>query len=474
MNEEDQGLLPSPPPLRPMEPSDPSPDLFIDALNALPNAPDAETPTASSSTAPPSPPPSLRRRRLAASRSASVRDRRPKVLPAASESSSAPDKPVFSASIVTSDQVDAGRDTPRENPAVHDAESPPQSALILIAGLIIKAILFQFSLLVKFLKFPLRMLYLSFLFVTDPFGTLILAKDSVKDRFLRIFKFLMEKLSPVTVELIGGRLGVGKFVMRLACGFFWVTYVCLVLSGILVTAFLIGMVVMGRVVEEPVNITEELSFDYTKGSPDAFVPLVSYGGGHCGFECLENVGVGRRLVPPNHRLQLTISLTLPESDYNRNLGVFQIRTEFLSGKGKVILSSSQPCMLQFKSSHIRLIETFLKSGTILAGYSSESQVLRLKMKGFTEGTEPTVCIRVILEQRAQYRPGAGIPEIYAASLKLQSELPLFRRMIWNWKRTLFIWISTWLFIFQLLIALVCCRPLVVPRMRLTDGPPRRR
>lgn len=131
-------------------------------------------------------------------------------------------------------------------------------------------------------------------------------------------------------------------------------------------------------------------------------------------------------------------------------------------------------MLQFKSSHIRLIETFLKSGTILAGYSSESQVLRLKMKGFTEGTEPTVCIRVILEQRAQNRPGAGIPEIYAASLKLQSELPLFRRMIWNWKRTLFVWISTCLFIFQLLIALVCCRPLIVPRMRLTDGPPRRR
>lgn len=81
---------------------------------------------------------------------------------------------------------------------------------------------------------------------------------------------------------------------------------------------------MGRVVEEPVSIVEELSFDYTKASPDAFVPLVSCGGGHCGFECPENVGVGRRLVPPNHRLQLTISLTLPESDYNRNLGVFQV------------------------------------------------------------------------------------------------------------------------------------------------------
>ncbi|KAJ0966973.1 hypothetical protein J5N97_023890 [Dioscorea zingiberensis] len=466
-----EDLPPSPPPPA-MEPADPSSDLFFDALDAfpspdpssLPNGPDADIPSASSSTAPP-PPPSLRRRRLAASRPASVRGRGVKNVPIIKENSSVPDKPVSSASAITSDQVTTGRDTPDENPTTSDAESPPPSLLVLIAGLIIKAILFQFSLLVNSLKFPFWVLYVSFLFVTDPFGTLSLAKDSVKERFLRVFKFFMEKLSPVVVELLGGRQGVGKFVVRLGCGFFWVIYVCLVLSGLLVTAFMVGMVVMRRVVEEPVRIVEELSFDYTKASPDAVVPLFSCGG--------ENVGVGKRPVPPNHKLQMTISLTLPESDYNRDLGVFQVRAELLSSNGKVTSSSSHPCMLQFKSSHIRLIETFLKSGTLLAGYSSESQVLRLKMKGFTEGIEPTACIRVILEQRAQYRHGAGIPEIYAASLKLESELPFFKRMIWNWKKTLFIWICAWLFIFQLLIALVCCRPLVIPRMRLSDGPPRR-
>lgn len=131
--------------------------------------------------------------------------------------------------------------------------------------------------------------------------------------------------------------------------------------------------------------------------------------------------------------------------------------------------SSQPCMLRFKSSHIHLIDTLLKSGSLLAGYSSESQILRLKMTGFTEGSEPTVCIRVILEQRAEFRPGAGIPEIYAASLKLESDLSIFKRLIWNWRRTVYIWISMGLFIMELLVFLVCCRPVIVPRSRPVSG-----
>lgn len=62
---------------------------------------------------------------------------------------------------------------------------------------------------------------------------------------------------------------------------------------------------MGKVVEEPIQVTETLNFDYTKPSPVAFVAV-------------------QRLVPPNQRMQLEVFLTLPESDYNRRLGVFQV------------------------------------------------------------------------------------------------------------------------------------------------------
>ena len=112
---------------------------------------------------------------------------------------------------------------------------------------------------------------------------------------------------------------------------------------------------------------------------------------------------------------------------------------------------------------MHFIETFLQSVSLLSGYSSESQVIRLKMRGITQGLEPTTAVRIILEQRAELGRGAGIPEIYAASLKLEAELPLFKRLLWNWRWTLFVWSSMGFFVFELLFALRCCRPCIFPR-----------
>ena len=128
-------------------------------------------------------------------------------------------------------------------------------------------------------------------------------------------------------------------------------------------------------------------------------------------------------------------------------------------------------MLRFKSFLIRFIETFLKTGTLLTGYSSESQILSLKMTGFIEQNEPTVCVRVIIEQRAEYKPGAGIPEIYAASLKLESQLPILKRIIWNWRRTVSIWVGMVFFFFEFFIVLVCCRPIIIPKTRPGSATP---
>lgn len=85
------------------------------------------------------------------------------------------------------------------------------------------------------------------------------------------------------------------------------------------------------------------------------------------------------------------------------------------------------------------------------------------MRGITEASEPVMGIRIILEQRAEFSPGAGIPEIYAASLKLEAELPLLKRILWNWRWTLFVWSSMGFFVFELLLALICCRPCIFPR-----------
>ncbi|CAN6205218.1 unnamed protein product [Urochloa humidicola] len=314
--------------------------------------------------------------------------------------------------------------------------SPAPSILEYLAVFVIKAVVFQVSALISCVTFPVRLLQWWFLFVTDPLGLARRARAWALG--------LAGDAAGALISRLGGGEGVGKVAQRLVWGSLWAAYVCVVLCALLVMAFLGGGLLVGRIVEKPVQVTETLNFDYTKPSPAAFVPVP-------------------RLVPPNQRMQLEVSLTLPESDYNRRLGVFQVKAEFLSANGKVISASSQPCMLKFKSAHMHFIETFLRSVSLLSGYSSESQVIRLKMRGITEGLEPTTAVRIILGQRAEFGPGAGIPEIYAASLKLEAELPLFRRLLWNWRWTLFVWSSVGFFVFELLFTLVCCRPCIFPR-----------
>ncbi|KAF8413670.1 hypothetical protein HHK36_001662 [Tetracentron sinense] len=353
-----------------------------------------------------------------------------------------------------------------------DLDEFPSKFLVFLAGLVIKVIGFQISFLISFFTFPIWFLYCSLMFVIDPFQIVRWARKYLTRKLLRILGIFCGSVSPFKYEELKGQKSMGKLAMRFGRGFLWSIYVCFILFGFLVSAFVIGGLMTKYLVEEPIQMSETLNFDYTKTSPVAFFPLISCPPVSCGMGCKENAQIEKdvesRLVPPNHKLLVAVSLTLPESEYNRKLGVFQVRVDFLSANGKVTASSIYPSMLRFKSQPIRYLETFLKTAPLVAGYSSESQILKLKMRDFTEGYEPTACLKVILEQRAEYQPGAGIPEIYAASLMLETELPLIKRIIWYWRKTLFIWTSMVSFIMEILLILVFCRPIIIPRARPRD------
>ncbi|XP_022926564.1 seipin-2-like isoform X2 [Cucurbita moschata] len=298
---------------------------------------------------------------------------------------------------------------------------------------------------------------------------LILGRAYVTGKLFGFCELVTAVVSPLISERLKEPKSLWKAGLRCVWGFLWSAYVCIILCGLLISALIFGGFLMRFLVQEPVKIKEVLNFDYTKHSPEAYMPILPDSDVLYGRNCKENVVSGKiqsRVIPHHHHLQAIVSLTLPESEYNRNLGVFQVRVDFLSVSGDVLASSSHPCMLQFRSEPIRLLLTILKLAPLVTGYISESQTLNLKLKGLAEGNIPTACLRVTIEQRAEFSPGAGIPEIYDASLILESELPLFKRIIWYWRKTLYVWISMTSFMMQLLFMLVCCRPIILPRMRM--------
>ncbi|CAN1283439.1 SEI2 [Linum perenne] len=356
------------------------------------------------------------------------------------------------------------------------SESSASNLLVSIAGLMIKAIGFQLNLLLNFVSFPLWAMYCSYMLATDPFGVTRLVKMFLIRRLLSVWSSTVGVGSSWVKDWLKEHQTKWNFLIGIGWGLLLCCYVCVILCGLLVLAIMVSGFLMRYLVVEPLQIREALNFDYTQSKPVAYVPIVSCAGVDCGAECRDKLGEIRsfkqRFIPPKHKVQASVLMTLPESEYNRNLGMFQkVRLDFLSADGKILTSKSHPCMLKFKSEPIRILLTMFKVVPLVAGYISESQTLRLWIRGFTEGDVPTSCLRVMIEQRAEFGPGGGIPELYDASLTLETYLPFFRRIIWGWKKTIFIWISLITFIMELLFALICCRPVILPRLRPRDASP---
>ncbi|CAI9087851.1 OLC1v1022034C1 [Oldenlandia corymbosa var. corymbosa] len=352
------------------------------------------------------------------------------------------------------------------NQNFRETRDTDSSVLFVLAGLVIKAIGFQFNLFINFVSFPIWVIYSSYMFLVDPFRVTKRVREYLFGKVLG----MSGNLSAVVYEWFKEHQSWLKLGLKFGWGFLWSLYVCVILVGLLVSAFIVGGVLINIVMEKPIKIRENLNFDYTEKSPTALVPIIRCRNQEFGADCNANVDVmesdAMRVIPLNHKLQVTVALKLPESDYNRNLGIFQVRVDFLAPDGKTLASSRRPCMLQFRSEPIRLLLTFLKVAPLITGYTSESQDLNIKFRGFVEGVKPTACLRVVLEQRAEFAPGAGIPEIYAASLTLETEQPLVKRILWYWRRTLYIWVSMTVLVVELLFTLLCCKPIIIPRVSL--------
>ncbi|MFS7931428.1 putative Seipin family protein [Helianthus anomalus] len=346
-----------------------------------------------------------------------------------------------------------------------DSPNAVPDVVYILAELVIKVINFQTKFLSNSVTFPIWLMHSLYLVLTDPFGVIKLAKSYMMGNSSEILGICYTGGKLVNHLLFKKHESTVKLCVRIGWGLLWFVYCGFILVSLLVSAFLFGGMMMRWIVEEPVQVTEKLTFDYTKDTPTAFVAISS-----CPESSVivhnEKSVIGSsdesRVIPFDHEVQATVSLTLPESDYNINLGIFQVRVDFLSSDGNVLASTRQPCMLRFKSQPIRLVSTFLKLASLLTGYSSETQTLDIKFRGYIEKDVHTSCSRVVIEQRAEFARRGGVPEVYSASLKIESRLPFVKRMLWYSKWLIYMWISVTMYIMELLFTLLCCRSIIFP------------
>ncbi|XP_042515921.1 seipin-1 [Macadamia integrifolia] len=247
----------------------------------------------------------------------------------------------------------------------------------------------------------------------------------------------------------------GVLVLRkLGFGFLGAAYVCLVLLIVLVVAIVMGVGLVQWWVEEPLFVREPLHFDYTDPHP---IAVYSLGGG-------DMQGKRKRAIPSGHTFYVSLVLLVPESYYNRRIGVFQLTAEVISTNGERIAKSSQPCMLHYRSLPIRLLRTFVFGIPLLLGFSTETQRITVGLLKHKEGKPQTEAIRIQLIPRAGT---TSPPELYTAELILNSHLPRQKELVYNWKFTFYVWTSLSVYIMLIIILGCCFKPFVFPKFTPT-------
>ncbi|KAJ9546074.1 hypothetical protein OSB04_025781 [Centaurea solstitialis] len=244
---------------------------------------------------------------------------------------------------------------------------------------------------------------------------------------------------------------VGLLVRRAVLGFVGAAYVGLILMGVAVVAVAVGVGLVRMWVEEPVYLQEDLYFDYTNVHPFAMLDF--------GYREMDK---SVKMVPVGHTCNVRLVFVMPESDYNREIGNFQVVAEALSMDGNVITRSSRPCMLQFHSRPIRLMRTFLMSVPLLLGITSEIQTTNVPLLKYKERYVPrTEAIKISLVPRAGT---PFLPQIYEAKIIVSSQLPWQKELVRRWKWTFYVWTSLYVYIMFLVVLICCFRSAMFPTM----------
>ncbi|XP_009620437.1 seipin-1 [Nicotiana tomentosiformis] len=246
---------------------------------------------------------------------------------------------------------------------------------------------------------------------------------------------------------------------KFGVGILGAAYVGMVLTTLLILSGVLGFGLVRMWAEEPVVLREQLYFDYADIHPKAVFSFAEYGVENYNHNFMMMKQKKNFGVPVGHTMYVSLFLLMPESDFNRDIGVFQLVSEALSAEGIIMARSSHPCMLRFRSLPIRLMREFIMSVPLVLGLTAETQRMIIPMLKHKEGTPRTEAIRITMIPRAGT---LALPQLYQSEIILKSHPPWYKDLAYKWKWTFSVWTSMYMFITLLIILLNWCRPLVFP------------
>jgi len=150
-----------------------------------------------------------------------------------------------------------------------------------------------------------------------------------------------------------------------------------------------------------------------------------------------NVQFTPKLVSENQEYDIFARFELPESEVNREFGVFMVQLE-LFHQGKGVFTSSRPTMLRYKSGLLETMSTVAYAIPLLLGLYEQKQIVDVRL------------VENLLQRFTSANITLSKPiQLYSASFTMQAKLSGLRYVCYNWFWTCSVIGSAWMLVVEL-------------------------
>lgn len=154
------------------------------------------------------------------------------------------------------------------------------------------------------------------------------------------------------------------------------------------------------------------------------------------------------ILMPKQPYRIKLMLEMPESQANKDLGMFMVCVQMRATGGFLVSSSCRSAMLRHRSILHHIMRTFMLSPLYLGGLDEEKQHLKVELFSDFEDDPANPATDAYVELQSRYA------QIYSSELQVQAHFTGLRYLMFNWpKISAVIGICTNLFFVSLIFIL---------------------
>lgn len=144
------------------------------------------------------------------------------------------------------------------------------------------------------------------------------------------------------------------------------------------------------------------------------------------------------ILASGQRYFFEVTLTLPESEINKQLGVFMVRVDLKSSDRSLLASSKQHSMLPFESTMVALFRKFMMILPLASGLLSETRSIHLLCFDKyvdLDGNKPMSLVDISLgvPNPAAFPATLQTIQIHSAELRYGKEMNAIQTLLRNWR-----------------------------------------